>query len=79
MQAMRKLYPVSAGPVEDIPGTGPAPMLMRAADWIRVGGRAGGQARRLSAGHPGSSLLPPGSAERVWRWHGLALAWSAPI
>ncbi|KAL4420198.1 hypothetical protein ABPG77_011414 [Micractinium sp. CCAP 211/92] len=35
-QAMRKLYPVAAGPVEDIPGTGPAPMLMRAVDWIRV-------------------------------------------
>lgn len=34
---MRKLYPVAAGPVEDIPGTGPAPMLMRAVDWIRVG------------------------------------------
>lgn len=37
---MSKLYD---GPVSDIPGTGPAPYLMRVEDWKRVGGRLGGQ------------------------------------
>lgn len=45
-EAMAKLY---AGPASAIPGTGPAPLLMRAEDWKRVrrwGGRALGAACR---------------------------------
>jgi hydroxyproline O-arabinosyltransferase len=33
---MRKMYPESAGPVSDIPGTGPAPILMHREDWETV-------------------------------------------
>ena len=33
---MRKLYPESAGPVDDIPNTGPAPVLMTRSDWEKV-------------------------------------------
>ena len=40
-EEMRKLVPEASGPVSDIPGTGPAPILMRAADWAKVrSGRA---------------------------------------
>ena len=38
-EAMKKLYP--EGRAEDIPNTGPAPMLMRAEDWKLVGGVGG--------------------------------------
>lgn len=43
---MAKLY---SGPATDIPGTGPAPFLMRAEDWKRVGqaGWLAGQQRML--------------------------------
>ena len=33
---MRKLYPESAGPVGDIPRTGPAPVLLRREVWEKV-------------------------------------------
>lgn len=42
--AMAKLY---SGPAADIPGTGPAPMLMRASDWKKVcGGWGRGRGER---------------------------------
>ena len=34
--AMRQLYPEEKGPISDIPGTGPAPILMRANDWKKA-------------------------------------------
>ncbi|KDD74122.1 hypothetical protein H632_c1552p0 [Helicosporidium sp. ATCC 50920] len=34
--AMRKLYPESRGPLSDIPPSGPAPVLLRTEDWIKV-------------------------------------------
>lgn len=33
---MRKMYPASKGAISDIPGTGPAPVMMRLAEWIKV-------------------------------------------
>ena len=34
---MRRMYPTSAGPITDIPGSGPAPVMMRAHEWAKVG------------------------------------------
>ena len=34
---MRKMYAVEMGPTSDIPGTGPAPVMMRFAEWLEVG------------------------------------------
>ena len=34
---MRKMYPPEMGPTADIPGTGPAPVMMRFAEWLEVG------------------------------------------
>jgi hypothetical protein len=36
---MRKLYPESEGPLEDIPPTGPSPTCMRMAEWLRIAPR----------------------------------------
>lgn len=36
---MRRLYPPGYGPLSDLPPTGPSPVLMRAADWVRVAPR----------------------------------------
>lgn len=33
---MRKMYPESRGPLSDIPNSGPAPVLMRMDDWVKV-------------------------------------------
>ena len=33
---MRKMYPVEKGPLSDVPGSGPAPALMRIDEWIKV-------------------------------------------
>ena len=33
---MRKMYPVDKGPLSDVPGSGPAPALMRINEWIKV-------------------------------------------
>eukprot|EP00891_Asterochloris_glomerata_P007790 jgi/Astpho2/7790/fgenesh1_pm.00117_%23_7_t len=33
---MRRMYPTSAGPLTDIPGSGPAPVMMRAHEWATV-------------------------------------------
>lgn len=33
---MRKMYPVEKGPLGDVPGSGPAPVLMRVDEWIKV-------------------------------------------
>lgn len=33
---MRKMYPASKGPISDVPGSGPAPVLMRVAEWLKV-------------------------------------------
>lgn len=33
---MRKMYPVEKGPLSDVPGSGPAPVLMRVHEWIKV-------------------------------------------
>jgi hydroxyproline O-arabinosyltransferase len=33
---MRTMYPQALGPLQSIPNTGPAPVLMRAAEWLRV-------------------------------------------
>ena len=35
-EVMRKMYPEDKGPLEDVPGSGPAPVLMRVAEWIKV-------------------------------------------
>ena len=43
---MRRMYPTSAGPLTDIPGSGPAPVMMRAHEWATVGSRG----RPLSSG-----------------------------
>lgn len=45
----RKLFPPGLGPLSAVPRTGPAPILMRASDWVRVAPRwesIGDQARR---------------------------------
>ena len=34
---MRRMYPPERGPVADVPGTGPAPVLMRFQEWLEVG------------------------------------------
>lgn len=36
-EVMRKMYPASMGPLSDVPGSGPAPVLMRVAEWLKVG------------------------------------------
>ena len=36
---MRKMYPPEMGPTSDIPGTGPAPVMLRFAEWLQVGNR----------------------------------------
>lgn len=33
---MRSMFPESKGPLSKVPGTGPAPILMRSTDWLRV-------------------------------------------
>lgn len=33
---MRAMYPEDRGPLSDVPNTGPAPILMRAAEWLAV-------------------------------------------
>ena len=33
---MRKMYPAEKGPLSDVPGSGPAPVMMRLADWLKV-------------------------------------------
>ena len=33
---IRKVYPPGLGPLSEVPRTGPSPVLMRIADWIRV-------------------------------------------
>jgi hypothetical protein len=33
---MRSMFPESKGPLSKIPRTGPAPVLMRAVEWLRV-------------------------------------------
>jgi hypothetical protein len=33
---VRKLYPEAAGPLGDVPGSGPAPVLMQRSDWEKV-------------------------------------------
>ena len=33
---MRKMYPAEKGPLSDVPGSGPAPVLMRVHEWIKV-------------------------------------------
>ena len=33
---MRKMYPVEKGPLSDVPGSGPAPVLMRVHEWMKV-------------------------------------------
>ena len=33
---MRKMYPPEKGPLSAVPGSGPAPVLMRLADWVKV-------------------------------------------
>ena len=33
---MRKMYPVEKGPLSDVPGSGPAPALMRVDEWIKA-------------------------------------------
>lgn len=35
---MRRLYPEERGPLADVPGTGPAPALMRVDEWYKVRG-----------------------------------------
>lgn len=35
-ESMRKLYPESAGPIGDVPRTGPAPVLLRRAVWEKL-------------------------------------------
>ena len=33
---MRRMYPADHGPIADVPGTGPAPVLMRFQEWLEV-------------------------------------------
>ena len=33
---MRKMYPAERGPLSNVPGSGPAPVVMRLQDWIKV-------------------------------------------
>ena len=33
---MRKMYPAELGPLTDIPGSGPAPVMMRFDEWLQV-------------------------------------------
>ena len=33
---MRKMYPAEKGPLTNVPGSGPAPVMMRLAEWIKV-------------------------------------------
>ncbi|MCD0415575.1 hypothetical protein LQH30_19765, partial [Acinetobacter baumannii] len=33
---MRKYYPETQGPLSNIPNTGPAPAVMRVAEWLKV-------------------------------------------
>ncbi len=35
---MRRMYPPERGPIADVPGTGPAPVLMRFQEWLEVRG-----------------------------------------
>ena len=35
-RVMRKMYPTEKGPLSNVPGSGPAPALMRVDDWIKV-------------------------------------------
>ncbi len=34
---IRKMYPADKGPTSNIPNSGPAPILMRVAEWVKVG------------------------------------------
>ena len=58
---MRKMYPAEKGPLTDVPGSGPAPVMMRLAEWIKVSQPAdlivlvpGKGASRVSGGEGGS-------------------------
>ncbi len=33
---MRKMYPAELGPLTDVPGSGPAPVMMRFDEWLQV-------------------------------------------
>ena len=33
---MRKMYPAELGPLDAIPGSGPAPVMMRFDEWLQV-------------------------------------------
>jgi hydroxyproline O-arabinosyltransferase len=33
---MRSMFPENLGPLSNVPNTGPAPILMRAAEWLAV-------------------------------------------
>ena len=33
---MEKMYPTSKGPLSDVPGSGPAPVMLRIAEWLKV-------------------------------------------
>lgn len=33
---MRKMYPAERGPLSDVPGSGPAPVMMRLHEWTKV-------------------------------------------
>ena len=49
---MQRMYPESAGPITDIPGSGPAPVMMRAHEWAKVGSQG-----HLSSNPGGCRLL----------------------
>ncbi len=37
---MRKMFPAELGPLSSIPGSGPAPVMMRFDEWLQVSGTA---------------------------------------
>lgn len=56
---MRKMYPESAGPLTDVPASGPAPVLMRWQELFKVRLAVPSCQLLLSALGPASTQLPP--------------------
>jgi hypothetical protein len=63
---MRRLYPPGLGPLSDVPHTGPAPVLARVEEWLRVAPRWEGYATqaRKGGGLRDCLLRKPGGALR---------------
>ena len=62
MQVIRQMYPANKGPTASIPASGPAPVLMRWAEWFKVGFCKAGTALQ------GQDSLPPCTHSLSHQW-----------